>query len=82
MRSQIFLLFHLMITSLCSLFLLSVGVDTQKRPERAGSRERIGAAAFLPDRSLLLFCCGFYPKWSPQLKKDKRHVLVQTGSKW
>lgn len=37
------------------------------------------------NHSLLLFNCGFYPEWSPQLKKDKgmpsfRHVLTQSSN--
>lgn len=69
-----------MITSLCSLF-LSVGVLQQlagihrnvQNELVAGSRS--GQLLSLPNHSLLRFSCGFYPEWSPQLKKD-RHALV------
>lgn len=73
-----------MITSLCSLF-LSVGVlqplawihrSIQNKLE-AGSGS--GQLLSYPTAVSFSFSCGSYPEWSPQLKKDKRHVPIQAN---
>lgn len=46
------------------------------------AESRSGQLLSLPNHSLLLFSCGFYPEWSPQLKKDKWHALDETKHKF